>query len=116
MNFNRFNPAVSEDGRVFVGCNDIDGKPIRELDVLFFDGLKKEYYFVEYDSYYCAFRLRSSVIYGGNREFKTGGKIVGCMLDYDLKEPEKEYHNTTSTYTKYSNKINKEVLKQLGIK
>lgn len=116
MNFNRFNPTISEDGRVFIGCNDIEGKPIKELDVLLFDGLKKEYYFVEYDSYYCAFKLRSSVIYGTKRDFKSGGKIVGCILDFDLKEPEKEHHNTTTTYIKHSKKITKEVLKQLGVK
>lgn len=115
-NFNRFNPTISEDGRVFIGCNDIDGKPIKELDVLFFDGLKKEYFFIEYDNYYCAFKLRSSVIYRTKIDFKSGGKIVGCILDYDLKETEKYIHNTTTTYKKWSNKISKDVLKNMGIK
>lgn len=115
-NFKKFNPTISEDGRVFIGANDCKGKPIKELDVLFFDGLVKEYYFVEWDDYFCAFKLRSSVIYGGRKEFKNGGEIVGCILDYELKEPAQESHNTTTTYQKWSNKINKEILKSMGIK
>lgn len=115
MNFNKFNPAISEDSRVYIGVKDINGIPIKELDVLLFENIKNEYFFVEYDYYYCSFRLRSSKTYKSSREYKSGGKIVGCILDFDLEEPLKEYHNTTSTYSKWSNKNSKQVLKQMGI-
>ena len=114
MNFNKFKYLTSEN-RCEIGRKDLNGIQIRELDVLLFDGIVKEYYFVEYDDFYCAFRLRSSVLYKGSREFKGGCEIIGCITDFDFKEPNKKHHNITSTYSNWSNKISKEVLKQLGL-
>ena len=119
MNVNKFNNTLSEDGRVFIGRKDSNNNMIKELDVLEFSDNRgiKEYYFIEYDNYYCSFRMRSSIEYKSSRDFKNGGKIVGCILDFELPNLEsKKDNNTTTTYQKWSKQIGKEVLKQMGIK
>lgn len=115
--FETFSSDTTIDARVCIGAKDVDGNDIKELDVLeFTNNGKKEYLFIEYDKFYCAFKLRSSKTYTSKRDYKSGGKIVGCILDFDLPSLDSEIHNVTSTYDKWSKKNGKEVIKQMRIK